>query len=216
MKKFLFATSALVTLTSPISAATLMIGYELLYNNPPPPYTSQIAATSNSGSISDIRVVNGTWSVDVNAYVDGFNTISSVSVSNSNTTAEDWLNIFVGRQDIVNPAQHYQDQMTWLGTLPSNFSVWYTTYSNSNNNANLLWLYSAGGPFSVDSAASIVFDATYINGCALCATTDVYVIQSHPVLATPLPGAALLFASGLVGVGLIAKRRRKFAPKALD
>jgi hypothetical protein len=104
MKKFLFATSALVTLTSPISAATLMIGYELPYNNPPPPYTSQIAATSNSGSISDIRVVNGTWSVDVNAYVDGFNTISSVSVSNSNTTTEDWLNIFVG--DRISSIRH--------------------------------------------------------------------------------------------------------------
>jgi hypothetical protein len=42
MKKFLFATSALVILTSPINAATMMIGYELPYNNPPPPYTSQI------------------------------------------------------------------------------------------------------------------------------------------------------------------------------
>ena len=43
MKKFLFATSALVTLTSPISAATLMIGYELPYNNPPPPsYSSDV------------------------------------------------------------------------------------------------------------------------------------------------------------------------------
>jgi hypothetical protein len=59
MKKLLLSVTALVTFTSPINAATLMIGYELPYTNPPPPYTSQIAVTSDSGRISDTRVVDG-------------------------------------------------------------------------------------------------------------------------------------------------------------
>jgi hypothetical protein len=219
VKKVLLSATALVMLTMSSQAATMMIGTELPYITPPPPYTFNLVTTgqtpiSYSGSIGD-------WTISINASTDGINTTSNLTVSNSNTTTEDWLNVAVYVKDIVNPVNAYQDRMTLNSDIAGRSSVWFTTYADITNSVGALnGLYSAGNPlFMGDLAiATMLFDASYPMGsCNPCSIADVYVIQSHPITSSsqlspvPLPASVLLFASGLAGIAALSRRRRKCA-----
>jgi hypothetical protein len=219
VNKLLLTAAALVMLTTSPQAATVMIGTELPYVTPPPPYifnmvTSGQSPISYSGSIGD-------WTISITASTSGINTTSNLTVSNSNTTTEDWLNVAVYVRDIVNPVNAYQDRMTLNSSIAGRSSVWFTTYADITNSVGALnGLYSAGGPLLMGdpAIATMLFDASYPMGsCNPCSIADVYVIQSHPISSSPqltpvpLPASVLLFASALAGVAALSRRRLKRA-----